>query len=144
MKRIAIILFIGIICIGWGNNGGWDGGTYYARQISYPAERATTSDTLTAGERGKTISVDCTSICEFELPIATVGSSFTFISEAAEVFYVDPASTDYIQWTVGGTALSIGEKMTSPGATNDTLTLISTRANYWSVVTDDSWTNGGD
>jgi len=144
MRKKILLIILCFACVGWISNGGWDSGTYYARSINYPTERAITSDTLTAGERGKTFSVDCTSVCEFELPVATPGTSFTFISEAAEVFFVDPADGDTIHWSVAGTHFVDGEKMESPGATNDTLTVISTETNYWSVSNiSGSWTNGG-
>ena len=144
MRKIIFLLLICFAVIGWRNDGNWDQGSYYTRSISFPAERAATSDTLNAGERGKTISVDCTSQCEFDLPAASVGTSFTFVSEAAEVFFIDPVDTDTIQWDVAGTAFSPGDKLESPGATNDLISVISTRTGYWTVQNvSGSWTNGG-
>ncbi|MEA2036147.1 MAG: hypothetical protein U9O94_01460 [Nanoarchaeota archaeon] len=97
-------------------------------------EAATTSDTLTASESGKTLSVDCSTPCEFELPAAVAGMSFSFISDNNDAtFSVDPNGTDTIKWSNGAAPLAAGDKLTSPGATEDSITLFSTASGYWSV-----------
>lgn len=102
--------------------------------INYPYEAATTSDTLTASESGKTISVACQTPCEFELPAAEAGMNFTFVStDNAAVFSVDPNGTDTLYLGVGAVPLDAGDKATSPGATGDTLKVFSTADGYWSV-----------
>jgi len=110
-----------------------------------PYEAATTSDTLAATESGKTISMACsTPNCEIELPTAAPGMGFTFSTNNATILNVDPADTDIIYWSISGVALHTGDKMTSPGATADSVTLFSTAANTWTVTTiNGAWVDGG-
>lgn len=126
MKKLLLILAC-LLCIGWKSSGGWDSGPVYSR---YFTERAVTSDTITANESGKSVSVDCTTRCQFTLPTAEPGLSFTFVSEVAEVFDIDVATTaDTIRYL----SMSAGDKLTSPGAVSDSVELFSTQANYWNV-----------
>ena len=108
-------------------------------------EAATTSDTLTAVETGKTFTVDCATLCEFELPAAAVGMSFSFISIDNDAsFSIDPNGTDTIKWSISNVPLDGGDKLTSPGATGDSITIFSTTANEWAVKNmHGTWTDGG-
>lgn len=127
MRNVLILLVLCFISIGWKSGGGWDTGPVFTRYLS---ERATTSDTIVAGESGKTISVDCTTRCQFTLPTAAPGMVYTFISEPAEVFDIDVATTfDTIRYLT----MSGGDRLTSPGAVADSIELFSTQANYWNV-----------
>ena len=113
--------------------------------IKLPYEAAITSDTLTAKESGKTISMACTTPCEIELPAAKAGMEFTFVSiGSTAVFSVDPNGTDTIYLGVGAVPLDAGDKATSPGATGDVLKILSTADGYWSVPIEiGSFTDGG-
>jgi len=95
-------------------------------------ERATANDTLTAAESGKTISIYCPAGgCEFELPTAVAGMEFTFSSELQKTFVLDPADTDTFSY--GGAA--VGDSLTADGNTYNSITILSARANYWTVKT---------
>ena len=126
---------IALLCLfsrGWASNGGWDIGSLFTRTVKYSTERALTHDTITAGESGKIFSVYCPSIiCEFELPIAQPGMKFSFNSQLLKSFSVDPATTDTIRWC--NPMLSAGQKLTSTGATYDSITIYSSEPNYWTV-----------
>jgi hypothetical protein len=130
MRNVLILLAICLACIGWKSNGGWDSGPIYSRAMY---ERGITSDTLTANESGKVVSFDCSggsTACTIILPTAAPGLSYSFISEAAEVFYIDTGvTTDTIRYLT----MSAGDKLQSPGTTADSIELISTQAGYWNV-----------
>lgn len=126
MRNFLVLLVICLACVGWKSNGGWDSGPVYTRSFY---ERATTSDTITANESGKAISISCVG-CVFTLPTAQPGLTYTFVAETANTFSVDPASTaDTIRYL----SLSAGDKVTSEGNTADSVELISTQANFWNV-----------
>jgi hypothetical protein len=130
MKKSILLLFVGLTCIGWQSSGGWSPGVLSAVPMSYLTERATTSDTLSAAEAGKTLSVDCTSSCTFVLPTAMQGLSYSFVSETNEVFYVDTGvTTDTIRYLT----MSAGDKIGNPGTTADSIEFISTQSGYWSI-----------
>lgn len=137
MRRVLFVLLACLACIGWSNGGGWDSGPAYIVSLY---ERATTSDTITANESGKIVSVDCTSPCTFTLPAASPGLSISFISEAAETFYIDPATTtDTIRYAT----MSAGDKLASPGAIADSVEIVSTQAGYWNIANmKGTWTDG--
>jgi hypothetical protein len=143
MRKYLLIL-IAVFSIGWASDGGWDLGSFFTRTIRYATERMTASDTITAGESGKTFSIYCPgSVCEFELPTAQPGMSFTFLSESLKSFSIDPASTDIIRWSAP--LLAAGHKLTSTGETYDSIRIISTQANYWTVEPiNGTFNDGGD
>lgn len=143
MKKYFLLCVICFLFIGWTYDGGWDFGTSRFRSIVYPVERATTSDTITASDVGRTISVDCVdgNICTFTLPEAYPGMSYTFIQEATnETIYVKPATTfDTIRYL----ELSGGDRLTNVGTTGDSIEIISTQRNYWNVKNINGvWTDG--
>ena len=99
-----------------------------------PYEKATTSDTLTAAETGKTVVVSSSTPATFTLPTAAVGASFRFISNTNKVFYVDPQSTDTIVWSVSSQPMAAGDKLESPGATGDSVELFCAESGTWNVA----------
>jgi hypothetical protein len=105
--------------------------------LKLPYERATASDTLTAADSGKTISVNCPAgDCEFDLPDAKAGMFFRFINELRTAFIVDPGASDYIRWsgdTGDGSVLAVGQSIKGTGDTYSTLTIYCTQDNYWTV-----------
>jgi len=108
-----------------------------------PVEHATTSDTLTAQETGKKIAFKGSVISTFTLPTAQVGLSYEFTAATNQYFYVDPATTETLIYSVGDVALGAGEKIKSAGATNDHLEVFCTKLGEWNVIVTDSFTNGG-
>jgi hypothetical protein len=132
MKKYILVILC-LFCIGWTYDGGWDSGTSRFRAIVYPVERATTNDTITAADVGRTFSIDCEDgkECTFILPEAYPGMSFTFIQEAtAETIYIDTGvTTDTIRYLT----MSAGDKLKNSGTTGDSIELISTQRNYWNI-----------
>jgi hypothetical protein len=104
--------------------------------MKYAYEVATTSDTLTAAESGKTISVAATNAggnyVTLTLPTAAVGMQFTAIADTKTTIYLDPAVADTIRY--GSAVFAAGDKIgNSSAATGDSITLFCPVANYWSV-----------
>lgn len=101
-------------------------------------EVVATDDTLTAADTGK--SCIASAAATFTLPAAAVGLEYTIIDGSGATVYVDPASTaDTIKYLT----LSAGDKLTSPGATGDSVTLICGAANTWYISgMKGSWTDG--
>lgn len=144
MRYAIVLLFICLASIGWDAGGGWNRGVLSPNASRYLTEKAVTSDTLTASESGKTLAIDITSDSVFILPAASPGLQFTFVASDDDVIKIDPATTaDTIMWAVSSAPLSAGDKLQSPGATGDSVTLISVEANKW-VVKDmrGSWVDG--
>lgn len=96
-------------------------------------EAATTNDTITAAESGKTFIVTpaATLPVTFILPTASSGLSFTFASATGNAtlnryFELDPQSTDTF---VGGlnnsatTTFAAGDRLRSPGTTGDSVSI---------------------
>ena len=169
MKRnkftLFMVLIIGLLCINVhaadliGTDGAANTSGIYAIQhtddrlatvatdagLIFSYEAAITSDTLTLAESAKTLTVDCPSVCEFELPAAQVGMSYSFVSiDDTSVFSIDPNGTDIIYWSVSSIPLDAGDKLSSAGATGDSITLFVGAANTWAVkAINGSWTDGG-
>jgi hypothetical protein len=109
-------------------------------------ESMATGDTLLATESGKIIIVTATTgTIKYVLPAATTsGINFTFIdgkSTGTNTFSVDPATTaDTIRYlTFDG-----GDKATSPGATGDSISLVSDASNHWFIKSrSGTFTDGG-
>lgn len=110
--------------------------------IILPYELATTNDTITAAETGKTFLVNPSSQATFTLPDADVGMSFTFTAngghgDGTKKFILDPQSTDTIRGVVNSGATSTfaaGDSVISPGVTGDSITIFSAEDTYWDVV----------
>lgn len=107
--------------------------------IVYPYEVATTSDTLTATESGKTIIYRPASTrSTFTLPTAQDGLWFRFVaatgsSHVNKELVIDPASTDTLVGCVVSGATSTfaaGDSIISAGTTGDSLTLVGMNG-YW-------------
>lgn len=120
-------------------------GAYVSRKIngalSYKAstEVAATDDTLTAAESGKELVV--TSNAAFTLPPAADGLKYTFIAGDAATINVDPQATD----TIAYLTLDAGDKITSGGATADSVSVLGDGDNSkWYVSSiNGTWTDGG-
>ena len=98
--------------------------------IKLPYEAVITSDTLTAKESGKTISMACTTPCEIELPAAKAGMNFAFVEVlGTATFSVDPNGTDQLYLD----SLSAGDKAVSPGAIGNVLEIFSAADGYWAI-----------
>ncbi len=108
-------------------------------------EAATTSDTITAAESGKTFGLNCPLNSEFELPAATVGMNYSFVStNNAATFSVDPNGTDTIKWSISNIPLDAGDRLISPGATGDSIEVFCTTANEWIIRNSNgTFTDGG-
>ncbi len=120
-----------------------DGVVYQYGGFAGLKELATTSDTLTIAESGKTVIVNSSTPATFTLPTAQAGLSYRFISATNVIFHVDPQSSDTLVYSVGAVALAAGEKASSPGATNDTIEVMATTTGNWYVTHTDAFTNGG-
>ena len=110
----------------------------------YPVVVATT-DTITIANSGETLIVTPVSASggKFTLPAATVGQVYKFVdgkSGNANTFSVDPYSTETIRYLT----LDAGDKLTSTGATGDSLELRCGATGVWYVTEmKGSWTDGG-
>jgi len=104
-------------------------------------EVATTSDTITAEESGKTfIYKPASTTSTFILPDADVGMFFKFTAAnggATKKMVINPQDTDYIRGAVNSAALNTfatGDSITSPGNTGDSITFFCAEDLYWDVV----------
>lgn len=113
--------------------------------IKFPYESVTTSDTLTAQESGTTYVYSGTVNSVFTLPAAAVGMEFSFVSTGdSSTFALDPDGTDTIKWDISSVPLDGGDKLISPGATEDSITIFSGVANEWAVKSiNGTFTDGG-
>ena len=107
-------------------------------------EIATTGDTLTVAEAGKTIIVEPLleeyTTLTYVLPTPAAGIEFTFIAASNDTINVDPASTDT---TIYYLTLDGGDKIVSPAATADSVTLIGYDSTSWGVkAMHGTWTDG--
>jgi len=101
-------------------------------QMRYKAyiENASTNDTITAAESGKTFLVTSGGTpAIFTLPDAADGLVFHFIDGIGNSFMVSPDSTDTMQYG----SLLVGDKLISPGGQGDALTVIATDGSVWFV-----------
>ena len=103
-------------------------------------EVTATGDTLTAVESGKTIILTGSTSRTFTLPSASLGLAYTFIQSSTCTLNVDPNSSD----TIAYLALGAGDKISSAGATGDSISLICGAANTWYIANmEGTWTDGG-
>lgn len=107
-------------------------------------EYVTTSNAVTAAESGKTFVVDSAStVATMTLPTAAIGLEYTVVSATNEIVRIDVADTDTIAWPAIG-YMDAGDKLVSPGATGDSVTLVCPRLLYWYPSSiNGSWTDGG-
>jgi hypothetical protein len=103
-------------------------------------ELATTNDTLTAVDCGKTFIVTEASQTTFVLPDANVGCKLTFTSTtgaSTKKFILNPQDTDYFRGVVNSSAantFAVGDSVISPGNTGDSITIFCGEDLYWDVV----------
>ena len=101
--------------------------------ILFPYEAATTSDTLTAAESGKTFVVAGAtgSPPTYTLPVAAVGMEFTFVTANTVSVYLDPNGTDVFKYA----SLSAGDRIyNSSAAAGDTIKVFCATALEWAVT----------
>lgn len=113
-----------------------------ARKAFY--EVATTNDTVTSDESGKTFFANITTgTITFTLPTAEAGMLYTFTSIRGNAtsgqgrVYIAPQSTDTLIGCVNSSAtstFSAGDKLYSPEATGDSVTLVSPSDNNWACI----------
>lgn len=110
-------------------------------------ELATTNDTITAVESGKTFIVEgvcsTSSTTTFNLPDADVGLEFTFVIGAGHTICnstsdspdinINPQDTDYIYFTNSNAenTFAVGDSLNSTGTTADSVRLICGKDLYW-------------
>lgn len=110
----------------------------------------TTGDTLTAVESGKTCIFTTSRGTAtgntlpnggFDLPDAALGLEFNFTVTTNAFVNVRPQDADTIKTLTG---LDVGDTLTSPGATSDSIKLLCGAANTWYVSSmNGTWTDGG-
>lgn len=117
-------------------------------------ESATTVDTLTIADCGKTFLVTTAApTIEFELPSASelAGCTYKFVAidgaaANGKKVVLDPASTDMFRGVVNSlasTTFVAGDSVISPGNTNDTIAVISSGTTIWDVTNiRGTWTDG--
>ena len=109
-------------------------------------ESMATGDTLLSTESGKIVIVTATTgTIKYILPAATTsGLNYTFVdgkSTGTNTFSVDPATTDD---TIRYLTLDGGDKVTSPGATGDSMSLVSDASHHWFIKSRvGTFTDGG-
>jgi len=122
-------------------------GSTIAIAPGYPVVK-TTADTITIADSGRTIIITPISASGgiFTLPAATVGQVYTFVDGKASgttTFSVDPYSTEIIRFSISGTALDAGDKITSPGQIGDSVTLRCGVTGEWIIGNmKGSWADG--
>jgi hypothetical protein len=107
-------------------------------------EVPTTSDTVTAAESGKTFLVNKgTGTVTFTLPLAAAGLTYTFTAINGNAtsgqgrIYLDPNILDTMVGCVNSTStttFAVGDSLYSPGATGDSVILVSPAALTWVCV----------
>lgn len=111
-----------------------DGVITYAADtsIKFPYQSGTTNDTLTAADSGRTyvVTSGAVSAVYLNLPAAAVGMEFPFISATTQSIYINPNSSDIINYA----SLSAGDTIyNSSAAKGDAITFFCVTANEWSV-----------
>lgn len=112
-------------------------------------EAAVTNDTIVATETGRTYSIELaatagTDTVTMVLPTAAAGLEFSFLVSDDITVYIDPAVADTIYLPGCTVCMDAGDKLASPGATGDSITLISPAALKWVVKSMyGTWTDGG-
>lgn len=129
------------------------GYTTFNGGIYAKVEAATTNDTITAAESGKTFVVSPVSgsPVTFTLPTAVAGLSFQFIAGTGHAtttlryFELDPQSTDYLIVANSGatSTYAAGDKTKSGGITGDSIMIYCATAGTWIALdTRGTWTDG--
>ena len=115
---------------------------------TYSEHTGSTTNSLTAYESGSVIQDSFGAT--HTLPNAVLGMEFTIApgydgNGNAVTSTVDTADvSDTIIYSVSGTTLDAGDKIVSAGDAGDSVTLICTSANEWSIKSmNGNWTDGG-
>jgi hypothetical protein len=107
-------------------------------------ENVATGETVLVADSGKTfvtIPATASQSSTFTLPASAVGLEYTFVMGTVGLISVDPATTGDTILYVG---LHAGDRITSPAATGDSVTLICPVAGSWAVkAMFGTWTDGG-
>lgn len=123
-------------------------------QVVYKSliEVATTNDTVTAAETGKVfLSNISTGTLTYTLPTAASGLTYTFTSingngtTGQGRIYLDPASTDTLVGCVNSTStttFAAGDRVYSPGATGDSVTLVGASTKWYCINRVGTWVDG--
>ena len=104
--------------------------------IKYPYTSGSTNQTLTAAQTGTTFILNngagvAAGSPIFTLPTAAVGMKFSFVTDLAMTFRIDPQSTDTINYA--STAAGYRIRNTS-AAIGDSISFFCATANTWSIV----------
>jgi len=105
-------------------------GSTGSQQVDY--ENFTAGDTLVTADSGKLIVYSPTVLNTagtFELPGASVGLEYSFTNAAIGTTTIHPLASDTIMYLT----MDAGDRITSPAATGDSITLTCYKANYWAV-----------
>lgn len=108
-----------------------------ALDIYAKSDIGTTDETLAVADSGKIFV--CEENCTKTLPKASENLIYTFVAGAGATINVDTgATTDTIMYLT----LSAGDKITSTGATADSVTLLGGTAKWYVVNMKGTWTDG--
>lgn len=125
-------------------------------QIIYKAnyEVLTTNDTVTAAETGKVFLTNYNSAngpINITLPTAAAGLTYTFKNVAGHTtsnwgyMYLIPQSTDIFDGCVSSSVTSTfaaGDRLYSPGATGDSVTLVGASTKWYCIDREGTWVDG--
>ena len=110
--------------------------------LNTPYEVATTGDTLTAVETGKTIILypaSASGTVPFNLPAVADGLNYSFVlGKETVVLNVNPYSSDQIMYV----GCATGDSISSPGSTADSVKLISDGTRWYVTEMKGTWTDG--
>ena len=127
-------------------------GVFYGAKAS--TEAATTNDTVTAAESGKTFLIDpgVTYPLTMTLPVAAAGLEYTFTavngmqgSSTPGRIYLDPNIADTFVGCVNSLVTSTfaaGDSLYSPGATGDTVTIVGASTKWYCTNRVGTWVDG--
>ncbi len=109
--------------------------------ILMAVESATTNDTLTSVDCGKTFIVNpATTTVTFSLPIVVDGCGMRFVAangSATKKFILNPDDTNMFRGLVNSaapTTLALGDSVISPGNTADSIFIFSDGDTIWDIV----------
>jgi len=111
--------------------------------ILFPYQSGTTNDTLTAADSGRTYvtSSGTVSAVIINLPAATPGLNFPFITGTTHSLYVNPSGVETINYA----SLAAGDSIyNSSAAKGDSITLFCVIAGQWEAdIHNGTWATGG-
>lgn len=113
----------------------------YWGTVLYSDETGETTDTLTAAQTGYTLLYYTSDTVNVTLPTAAAGLEYTIVDGYGTTINIDTGlTTDTIKYL----NLDAGDKIASPGATSDSVTVFSPAAGYWYIKSmKGTWTDGG-